>query len=55
MHNAHRHSNRKYNLAIGCHVGSVMNPLSGRVNRSMIVINELAQTNAQISERDQVP
>ena len=29
--------------------------LSGRVDGSMNPINELAQTNAQISERDQVP
>ena len=29
--------------------------LSGRVDGSMIAFNELAQTNAQISERDQVP
>ena len=29
--------------------------LSGRVNGFMIAFNELAQTNAQISERDQVP
>ena len=29
--------------------------LSGRVDRSMITINELAQTNAQMSESNQVP
>ena len=29
--------------------------LSGRVDGSMIAFNELVQTNAQISERDQVP
>ena len=29
--------------------------LWGRVDKSMIAFNELAQTNVQISERDQVP
>ena len=44
--------NRKYNMV--AMLDPLWTHLSGRVDGSMIAFNELAQTNAQISECDQV-